>query len=261
MILLEYDESMRFRRFETIVFSACGRYIVATTKNTSIVIPIPGKELQAFLADSVDTITREESEVNQGEIAHVGCLDVSAFHFRPGQVLQSGYLASQGDGQASQVITLLADEQLQVNLTSDDCQELVQSLELVELPNFPGLEKTTPVLKMPDTIEDPVRVIMNKTAQKGYSLTEPQDERLPLIFDRNSRNIQHTVSIRGTREDPSKRKAEDALIPQGLGTAPIMNRVVGLGADKITRAFDSAVASNLSDEPATKRIKILGSLP
>lgn len=56
---------------------------------------------------------------------------------------------------------------------------------MVLLPEYQGVEHTTPSIMMPHGTTDEVRIIMNKTGRRDYTMTGPKDENFPPLVDRD----------------------------------------------------------------------------
>jgi hypothetical protein len=155
-------------------------------------------------------------------ITRFSSLDIANFNLRPGQVLRTGVSlieASVGSG----IISLRVDDTITLHTgTAGSDSSNQQILNLMTMPQWPGIEQATAVLKLPgsnnstrsnDQADRLFRILLNKPAASSYDLSRdsgqhehqkyqqhqqqhqqqyqpPRDLNLPLIIDRHVDAIQ-----------------------------------------------------------------------
>lgn len=129
----------------------------------------------------------------------MGGMDVSGFRFTTGEVLADGVIVTQKQGEARSILSVRADDKLAIQLTTDNDNCQSRTLELMALPST--LTNTKPSLMLPDVKNESVRVILNTTTQKEYSMGNSYEQGVPILIERDIRGIK-CVDSKGVTYNP-----------------------------------------------------------
>ena len=189
---------------ESMTISNCGKYVVLTTrsvKSASTVIKIPDEELVEMSDVAQPGISIEDVQGNSKELASIASMNVSAFNLRPGQVLKGSHLGLEIDGDSSRVLTIRADDTVNLDLSSAKLQKSLQSLRLISLPDLPGIEQTTAAVRIPRDGDHDILIFLNRNAQRVYYPSSEQGmERFPLVIERDPFSVVHTLMVDGSEK-------------------------------------------------------------
>lgn len=197
----------------------------------------------------------ELNEDDGKEVPQLGCMDISAFNLSPGQSLRGNRIAVAENGEPQRLMTVEIDDTIKVKIMNAESQ-VCQSLEIVSLPQWQGLRDAAAIIKLPSAGHGAVKMILDKTAQKGYSLSEPNVERLPFVVERDPRTLRHTISEDKSIETAFGLPVEAPVPSRGLNTAPSAQKVVGLEDGEETRAFNASEAAMLAEQGPRKRLRL-----
>lgn len=172
------------------MLSACGKFLIfkAPQFPNASVIPLP-EDLQNEVPNQLEghhsSTDRDDriEEHSEGQLR--GPLT-------PGQIIHSPGGLTLAGGQKG-LVTISTGNAVTINLSAGP-NEATHSFEIVSLPDWKGIEHTTPTVIMPKEGRTSVNVILNKSSEDELSLSRPADKRLPLLITRKVSAIRFLTS-------------------------------------------------------------------
>lgn len=122
------------------------------------------------------------------------CPAATAFDLRPGQVVKATQTQSLPGETPSHITSINGGKEVMVSKTKVGAPEPTESLHIVALPQYAGIESTRPTLIPSAAGERSVRVIIDKDCEQTYRLSRPRNTELPLLIDRDISAVQHYVA-------------------------------------------------------------------
>ena len=107
------------------------------------------------------------------------------------KVLRGSNLTLEGDGPMDMTHVSSTEASVSIHhLSTNSLGTTVhESLLLVEMPMWPGVEDLDVDVALPRTKDDPVRIILNKAAQPWSDLSEPENKHFPAIMTRKQKSL------------------------------------------------------------------------
>jgi hypothetical protein len=178
--LSQFELLAKQNGIKDMMLSACGKFLIfkAPQFSNASVIPLP-EDLQSGVPNQLEGQLSSTDRDDRIEENSEGRLRGP---LTPGQIIHSpGGLTLAGGRKG--LVTISAGNAVSINLTAGP-NEATHSFEIVSLPDWKGIEHTTPTVIMPKEGRTSVNVILNKSSEDEYSLSKPADERLPLLITR-----------------------------------------------------------------------------
>jgi len=122
-------------------------------------------------------------------------------------------------------MSINSDNAVSMQLT-DTRYQRASRLHMVLLPEYQGVEHTKPSIMIPHGTTDEVRIIMNKTGRRDYTMTGPKDENFPLLIDRDPKAFLQVQEQVRRLDDVYLNTQETSINPEpAVKRAKIDNRV------------------------------------
>ncbi|KAJ8109541.1 hypothetical protein OPT61_g7388 [Boeremia exigua] len=142
---------------------------------------------------------RADSKILQSKIA-------PSMSLRPGQIIQGPALISTINDSSTSLLSSSSGTAVTVDLSSvrTQYQTSTSLFEITSLPEWAGIQHTSPAIIIPVKDRMSITVVLNKDAEDEYGLSNPPDTRLPLVITRDISAIQRltpnsTLSLSETR--------------------------------------------------------------
>lgn len=161
--------------YESLSFSACGRYIIANTPMFSAVSDVslfwstdaPGKQLGQGSADHNTQSERPEITGLQKLNDQLGLVGST---LRPGDLINQSPIVTSENGDTGFLALSSADQNITVDLSRGPMSQPERSLQLLTVPASFDTPDTAISVRLPETGEETVRLIFNKTASEFFEL-------------------------------------------------------------------------------------------
>jgi hypothetical protein len=118
-------------------------------------------------------------------------LHITALTFRPGQIFRGTFSNDLSSGSMS----LRVDSAVTLEASSLGSQQM---LKLLALPQWPGLEHTFAVLRLPEDGSAMFKILLNQAASPSYDMSQKAEQNFPLVIDRHVGAIRRPV-VTGNR--------------------------------------------------------------
>lgn len=202
--------------YESLSFSACGRYILAKTSMFSAVRDIslywstntPGRQLEQSRSDHAAESKRTNPTAIQKMSDQLGLVGSS---LRPGELINQSSLVTNGNGDAGLLRLSSGNQNVTVDVSGGlfSCPE--RSLQLLTLPASFDTRDTAISVRLPEPGEETVRLIFNKTAPEFFELNRGELG-LPSVTERNIRALyevtpMHLLEDEGISDGRGRRRA------------------------------------------------------
>lgn len=161
--------------YESLSFSACGRYIIATTPMFSAVSDVSlfwsndarGKQLGQ---GSTDHGTQSEQSDTAGLQRLNDQLGLVGSTLRPGDLINQSPFVTSENGDTRFLTLSSADQNITVDMSKGPLSQPERSLQLLTVPASFDTRDTAISVRLPETGEETVRLIFNKTTSEFFKL-------------------------------------------------------------------------------------------
>jgi hypothetical protein len=118
-------------------------------------------------------------------------LHITALTFQPGQVFRGTFSNDLSSGS----ISLRVDSEVTLEASALGSQQV---LKLLALPQWPGLEHTFAVFRLPEEGSAILNIVLNQAASSSYDMSKKAAQNFPLVVDRHVGAIRRPV-VTGNR--------------------------------------------------------------
>lgn len=232
---------------DSLKFSACGAYVVASHSGEPTVFQIPRLSPEVGTEEELDIEPRflhKASLDNNASttLSVLGNTNISHFGLKHGQVIHNECIVNSKDGAVSSLVHVLPGDAPALQLVPATDGLETQTIQLMSLPKSIQLKHTAPVILTPSGQQTCIKVVLNSTIHSEYSLTERDAGVVPAVIERDVRSLKFsTVNTKrkwGITESNDASFTPDEHLSNGLrsdhggpslpplNTAPEAHRVV-----------------------------------
>ncbi|OAG03138.1 uncharacterized protein CC84DRAFT_960161 [Paraphaeosphaeria sporulosa] len=191
-VCLQTSNTLPGRLFESLTFSACGRYLLARDKTDVDVLPIP-KDMLALktIAQPTDLGAVQATMDTASTVQESQHRDLQLMAFRPGNLISDSHLvkmASESNGSQTLLVTTI-DNELKVESKQLGVSDRRSYLQILSLPESFNTENTAVNLQVPTSSTESLRVVFNKRAAESYSLSDGRTSQYPSIVEKKLTSI------------------------------------------------------------------------
>jgi len=111
---------------------------------------------------------------------------ITALKFQPGRIFRGTVSNDLNSGS----ISLRVDSAVTLEASALGSEQM---LKLLALPQWPGLEQTFAVLRLPEQGERMFKILLNQAACTGYDMSKQAERKFPLVIDRHLNAIRKPV--------------------------------------------------------------------
>lgn len=183
-----------------LAFSSCCGFLLVKDFETGSwsVIPLP----EDLRCDTSSPLSRRQIAWQQQSDEDRACDQnlqpkiAPSISLRPGQIIQSPTLIpTLTDSQAS-LLSSRSGTAVTVDLSLACARNQTSTplFEITSLPEWAGIQHTSPAIIIPTKDRMSITVVLNKVAEDEYGFSKPPDSRLPLLITRDSSAIQLLTS-------------------------------------------------------------------
>lgn len=188
---------------DSLTFSLCGKYLVAKTKNDTVhVLQIPQEmvnpkdQKQVGDTSSVPYVERSSNQVSRSSLQKT----LGGYGLLPGAILPGTHLVSapkEVDDPNVLVLTAAGND-IKAKSVTQGTSENNRHLRLLSMPKSFNCRNSAISIKIPERLDDPVRIMMNKRPEEGYSLSDGKEAQFPTIVEREFTSIKQVENLKRT---------------------------------------------------------------
>jgi len=166
--------------------SECGKFVVVILKSgKTIVIQLPAEALLDETLSSGKIHMPSSSQPSPiSSLESRGTTGISTFGISKGQVISNrSCIIRHTQGSSGHMVSFKSGDRPSIQLTNHTGSN-VRSLELLSLPLTQNIGQTTSTALMPQSEDEPLRVIVNSNSRTNYSMNEIDDNPFPALIER-----------------------------------------------------------------------------
>lgn len=174
--------------YKSLSFSACGRYIIVKTLMFSAV-----SDISRFWSTDVAAKQLDQSRANHAthsEQTDTICLQKLNDHLglvhstlRPGELINQSSIAVNENGDIRHITLSSANQNVTADVSSGPLSRPERSLQLLTVPESFDTHDTAISVRLPETGQETVRLIFNKTTSQFFELSGRTG--FPSVIERN----------------------------------------------------------------------------
>ncbi|KAF9736590.1 hypothetical protein PMIN04_009655 [Paraphaeosphaeria minitans] len=191
-VCLQANHTVSGHIFESLDFSACGRYLLARNKSNIEVFPVPKDMLSLKTIAQPTDLGTELAITNTASIVEEGQgLDLQFMAFRPGNLISESHFVkmdSESNGPQALLVTAI-DNELKVESKQSGVSDRRSYLQILSLPESFNTENTAVNLQVPTSSTKNLRIVFNKRAAESYSLSDGRQCQHPSIVEKKLTSI------------------------------------------------------------------------
>ncbi|KAI0860487.1 hypothetical protein F4860DRAFT_525315 [Xylaria cubensis] len=188
---VQHNHRVEDCRIQTLAFSQCGSFVVATTKKQVDVLYIPQKMLKTKTLSHSSQVPCSPA-LDEPETVSNGSLSLLSSGVHPGSVIRGSHLLSTGTANNPSRALLITtnDNDLGVQLVGNDVSA-DREIRLLSMPKSFDVRNVAVDLRIPMSSDDSLRIMFNKKAEESYKLGDNNGGQFqfPMILDRKIQSI------------------------------------------------------------------------
>lgn len=187
---------MANRDITDLAFSSCGGFLLVKDFESGSwsVKPLP-IDLQCNSRShySPQEIAWQQQQTNESsvEIPRSQGAPNNYLSLRPGQFIQGPTFLSTVTNSSTSLLSSRSGTAVTIDTSSAFATHPnpIPLVEITSLPEWAGMQHTSPTVIMPTQDRMSITVVLNKTSEDEYSISRPPDPRLPVVITRETSSI------------------------------------------------------------------------
>ena len=187
---------MADRDIADLAFSSCGNFLLVKDFQSGSwsVKPLPiDLQCNSRSRHSPQEIAWRQQQTNESslEISHSQVTSRNHLSLRPGQFIQSPTFLSTVTNSSTSLLSSRSGTAVTIDISPAFATHPnpIPLVEITSLPEWAGMQHTSPTVIMPTQDRMSITVVLNKTSEDEYSISKPPDPRLPVVITRETSSI------------------------------------------------------------------------